>query len=366
MGFMPASLPSSSLGHRLLLAAWGAGLAIVATGCGAPPDGQNPEAVGSSVQAITGSTILSRADEWVTAKLLYCQSPNGAPDPDPSCSPTCTRESNPAWDPYRSDCSGFVSWAWNLPAPGHTTSEFAPADTSVSFVIDGSELQPGDAVNIPADHMVLFVSWVTPGSKANFYEEPGCSASEPYAHAFTSTLSISGSSVTIDYEGKTFTAIRYIGLTGVGDAGADSGTTIPCTVTTTGDMGDCLDTSVCASMGGTSTPGYCPGPTDIQCCTGVPATSSDSGSSSGPEAGTASPDSGKGTGPTHDGGTTGPVSDDGSPTSGDGGSQGEAPRAGTASGCSAAPSRGDGEGARLFVLGALGFTVARRRRRHVA
>jgi hypothetical protein len=42
----------------------------------------------------------------------------------------------------------------------------------------------------------------------------------------------------------------------------------PCTVTTTGKSGECMDTSACAALGNhESTPGYCPGPTNIQCCT---------------------------------------------------------------------------------------------------
>jgi MYXO-CTERM domain-containing protein len=205
---------------RTVLRVGAAGIVATAAGCSSRAP---TEDIGSSSQAITISTILSRADEWVVAQLQYCQSPNGADDSiDPSCSAVCTRESNPAWDPYRSDCSGFVSWAWGLAPPGLTTDEFAPADMSVSYTINGSDLQPGDALNIPGDHIVLFVSWQTPGSVANFYEEPGCSSSPPYAHAFSSAVTLSGSNVTIAYEGKTFTAIRFTGVTG--DAGAGSGT----------------------------------------------------------------------------------------------------------------------------------------------
>ena len=76
--------------------------------------------------SIARSTVIANAEEWVNAKLAYCQSPDGEPDPDSSCSSTCERESNPEWDPYRSDCSGFVSWAWQLSAPGLVTDEFAP------------------------------------------------------------------------------------------------------------------------------------------------------------------------------------------------------------------------------------------------
>jgi hypothetical protein len=146
----------------------------------------------------------------VTAKLAYCQSPEGESDPDSSCSSTCERVSNAQWDPYRSDCSGFVSWAWQLPAPGLVTDEFAPFDTTDSTTIDCTAMQPGDAANRNSvGHIVIFKQWVTPGSEAVFIEEPGCSSSMPYAHEFTSTVTCSGADVDIAYEGATFTAIRY-------------------------------------------------------------------------------------------------------------------------------------------------------------
>jgi hypothetical protein len=69
----------------------------------------------------------------------------------------------------------------------------------------------------------------------------------------------------------------------------------PCTVTTTGEMGTCLDTSVCASMGGTSTPDYCPGPANVQCCTNLPATDAGVSDAAMPDTGsptTSVPDAG--------------------------------------------------------------------------
>jgi hypothetical protein len=52
-----------------------------------------------------------------------------------------------------------------------------------------------------------------------------------------------------------------------GDSGG-----LACTVTTTGESGECMDTAACAALGDhISTPGYCPGPANIQCCTAVDA-----------------------------------------------------------------------------------------------
>jgi uncharacterized membrane protein YgcG len=210
----------------LLLAALGA------TACSAAPENATDEpdpALGKSVAAITASDAIARAEEWVTAKLLYCQSPNGADDTiDPSCPPVCMRESNPAWDPYRSDCSGLVSWAWDLPAPGRTTAEFAPNMDDITSAIDASTLAMGDAVNTDDStssehHIMLFKEWTVAGEAAPFIEEPGCSATPDYAHEFTSTVTLSGTSITVAYNGITFTAIHYASLTQGGSSTTSSG-----------------------------------------------------------------------------------------------------------------------------------------------
>jgi hypothetical protein len=44
-----------------------------------------------------------------------------------------------------------------------------------------------------------------------------------------------------------------------------------CFVSSVGVFGQCLATATCAALGAhVSTPGYCPGPADIQCCTRAP------------------------------------------------------------------------------------------------
>ncbi len=44
-----------------------------------------------------------------------------------------------------------------------------------------------------------------------------------------------------------------------------------CFVTSVGVFGTCIDMSACASLGDhVSTPGYCPGPANIECCTEAP------------------------------------------------------------------------------------------------
>ena len=92
-------------------------------------------------------------------QLLYCQSPNGQPDGDSDCASVCNRASNPDWDAYRSDCSGLVSYSYDLGAPGRTTGMFAPYTTDISFLLPNGakDLQSGDAINSnPREHIMLF------------------------------------------------------------------------------------------------------------------------------------------------------------------------------------------------------------------
>lgn len=165
---------------------------------------------GTTASSLSEGDALARAGEWVGAELHYCQAPNHVRDFDSACASVCNRTNNAEWDPYRSDCSGLVSWAWGLPAPGRTTLGFAPFVTDITHAIAAADLRPGDAVN-NNDHVMLFKSWAGSGV-ATFIEEPGCSSSTPYAHELTSAVSISGSTIHVSYNGMTFTAIRYDNL----------------------------------------------------------------------------------------------------------------------------------------------------------
>lgn len=184
-----------------------AALAITA-GCTGDINGQgDPSAPDAAAAAMPGAMSVQRGALWVAAKVPYCQAANHQPDYDSACSATCTRPDVPDWDPYRSDCSGFVSWSWDLPAPGRVTSTFAPFKTDITHTIDAKDLRAGDAVN-NSDHIMLFVEWTMPGAEAKFMEEPGCSSSEPYAREFTAPVTITGDSITVTGHG-TFTSIRY-------------------------------------------------------------------------------------------------------------------------------------------------------------
>ncbi len=197
-------------------AAMKVGFALLALGActgqigGTPVTGDDdvmaPDAAVVGPDADTTNPAVARGQLWVDAKVPYCQAPNHKHDADVDCASTCTRPDVPAWDPYRSDCSGFVSWTWDLPAPGRTTHDFAPFVTDITAAIDAADLVPGDAVNNDT-HMMLFVAWVTPGTKATFMDEPGCSASQPYAREFTATVTPTGQTIVVTSHG-TFTAIH--------------------------------------------------------------------------------------------------------------------------------------------------------------
>jgi|HubBroStandDraft_6_1064221.scaffolds.fasta_scaffold406602_1 hypothetical protein len=180
-------------------------LVLALGGCVGIVGGESTDAGAGSAQS-PGETAVARGMEWVAAMVPYCQAANHQPDGDSSCSATCDRPDNPAWDAYRSDCSGFVSWSWGLPPPGETTATLAPFDTSVSTAIDAAQLQPGDAINNDT-HTMLFVAWTTGMTEATFLEEPGCSASQPYAREVTVGVTASGQSLDVAGYG-TFTAIR--------------------------------------------------------------------------------------------------------------------------------------------------------------
>lgn len=84
-------------------------------------------------KCVSRSSIIARGQDWVDKNVPY----------------------NKTYDGYRTDCSGFVSMAWGLPRPGHTTSTLG----EVSKTISKGELQSGDALLCAGTHVTLFVSW---------------------------------------------------------------------------------------------------------------------------------------------------------------------------------------------------------------
>ncbi|CAG6390654.1 Ig-like domain-containing protein [Streptomyces cocklensis] len=102
---------------------------------------------------ITGAEMITRAQSWVTDKVPYDQSA-WAPDPQGT--------------EYREDCSGFVSMAWHLsrslivtdPAPYDFTNVNGTPNSAYDTGIGSfSNLQQGDAMAYPHEHIWLFDKW---------------------------------------------------------------------------------------------------------------------------------------------------------------------------------------------------------------
>jgi len=124
---------------------------------------------------ITRATVLSRAAEWTAAKIPYCQCSGGPPT---ECCGTC-----PYCSDYRCDCSGYVSFCWNL-GTGYTTSTLP----QVSHPIQKDQLLPADAMLNQGDHVVLFAGWADADNKTYYaIQEPGCHNNGPH-YAYKSVV----------------------------------------------------------------------------------------------------------------------------------------------------------------------------------
>jgi hypothetical protein len=166
-----------------------------------PSSTSTPSTDGSIVTAGAVGNALT----WVSAQVPYCGGVNNGPDS--ICGGTCRRTgaaNNPQWNPYRSDCSGLVSFAWGLPAPGLTTKAMAPLSASKSTAIPGTSLQPGDALN-SGHHVVLFQKWINQSAgSATIIEESDC-----HLVAMTKNVTLKvGASPSVQMGSSTYTAIR--------------------------------------------------------------------------------------------------------------------------------------------------------------
>jgi hypothetical protein len=150
---------------------------------------------------------LARARAWIDADMPYCGGPNGGKDV--ICGGTCSRSGSAKaaeWDTYRSDCSGFVSWSWALPAPGQTTRTLAPYGTKVSALITVDELEPGDALN-GSGHVMLFGGWADKAAgKALVLQESRCGTT---AHEQISVFKVIDTTTLQISDGRKFRPIRY-------------------------------------------------------------------------------------------------------------------------------------------------------------
>jgi lysozyme len=206
--------------------------------------------------------------------------------------------------------------------------------------------------------------WIADYSGTTCFEVPA-----PWTAAtiwqYDSSGSVGGINVDDDYflgtaaQLGTFTSSGSLPIDGgAGDSGTDYGT---CTVTASGDTGVCIDTAECASEGGTSTADLCPGPSNIQCCTGIKVKDAGAGDASA--------------GGKHDGGTSGEAGPTDEGGSAPGVDAGEDPDGGAGNGdqpggvsggdskggCACSLGRGDSPSAGLLASSILALVFAGRR-----
>lgn len=114
------------------------------------------------------SDSVQRGKVWIDKHLGYNQQLTA--NPDGSRASTTTG--------YRTDCSGFISMAWGLPAKGLNVPATGSLGSYANTFTAKDQLQPGDAINNRQDgdygHVVLFVRWIDQ-SQGRFvaYEENG-------------------------------------------------------------------------------------------------------------------------------------------------------------------------------------------------
>ncbi len=125
---------------RGVLASTVAFMAVGASTIAVPPAAQASPMVGVGGQAISRATIVARGKTWVDRRVPYGQ--------------------HRSYQGYRTDCSGFISMAWNLKT-SVTTGTLA-GDRSLTTPIPRSQLRPGDILvryDRAYQHAVLFVKW---------------------------------------------------------------------------------------------------------------------------------------------------------------------------------------------------------------
>ncbi|MGW6704040.1 hypothetical protein ACWGDE_03950 [Streptomyces sp. NPDC054956] len=99
---------------------------------------------------VTREQIIARAKDWVDQRVGYSQ---GSGWEDAATS-----------GPYRRDCSGFVSMAWQL----RTSLSTRTLSTVARELSELEELEPGDALVNTTHHAVLFGGW-TNKAKGDFF-----------------------------------------------------------------------------------------------------------------------------------------------------------------------------------------------------
>ncbi|MFJ8623689.1 ricin-type beta-trefoil lectin domain protein [Kitasatospora sp. NPDC093550] len=139
------------------------GLAVLPAQADSSPKLQRPATTGALGQGaapggpVTRDQVIARARHWVEQRVGYSQ--------------TQWWSDSATGGPYRQDCSGFVSMAWQLADSRDTSGLLSVADR-----ITWEQLQPGDALDTPdgGGHVILFAGWTDKAKGVfRYYSESG-------------------------------------------------------------------------------------------------------------------------------------------------------------------------------------------------
>jgi hypothetical protein len=222
-----------------------------------PPAASNGSTIASIAEANVGLGACATNSQGGTAFESSCDGNGGSPE---------------YW------CADFAQWVWEQ-AGANTSGLDAAAQSFYDYGQNNGTLSNspsvGDAVvfdNGSGIHHVAIVVQVngdgTIETVSGDWDGHGGSESE-----FASTSSVVLNAPA--YDDSVGSEPGIMGMTIVGyispvfDGSGTAASAPSCDVTSTGEQGTCIDTSTCASMGGTSTPDYCPGAANVQCCTGI-------------------------------------------------------------------------------------------------
>lgn len=173
---------------------------------------------------LIGDEIVARAKLWVDARVPYSQAAYR--------------------DGYRTDCSGFVSYAWLVQTPDGRTHSPDGVTLANQFgsQLEFERLAPGDILDNMRygnqGHVVIFVRWIVKGVSFEAYEQNG---GEHYSRAVATKLTLqalkSGGQTIVEYE--EFAPGPYFAFRSQGIPGYAVVTGPPCVWKT---PGNCIDT----------------------------------------------------------------------------------------------------------------------------
>lgn len=176
-------------------------LSFVVAACGGTVGA--PDETGDTSQAMTANDIMARANDYLTHNIVYCGGALGEEDGTKCGEGICHPPAGP-WDGYRSDCSGFVSYCWQIPSDPDSDAYMQDESGSLGWkTIAIDELQPGDAV-VTSGHIKLWGGF-SGSDAALIYEEYNCNT---LPHKEVQPFSRSGNSLWFDGDDREYHPIR--------------------------------------------------------------------------------------------------------------------------------------------------------------